>query len=192
MWDNPIEGAYTDYQLNTLENTLSLVEDLDGLIVEIGCWKGRSTATIANFVYPDKIVAVDTWMGNIDEQNVTGKQHPTVKEAAKNNISEEFNENMTNHTKRNFVTYKMDCFDYLEYLSHDVKFCHIDASHDYESVKKTIDMIMPHIVKGGVICGDDIIAANKNRADLEGGVERAVIELLPEYKRDRNFWWWVK
>ena len=77
-------------------------------------------------------------------------------------------------------------------MTDDIKLCHIDASHDYESVKKTIEMIMPHIVKGGVICGDDIIAANKNRTDLEGGVERAVIETLPGHKIDRNCWWWIK
>jgi len=192
MWSNPIKGDYTDYQLNTLENTLSLVQDLEGWVIEIGCWKGRSTATIANFIYPDSLFAVDTWVGNVDEQNVTGKEHPTVKEAKVNNIFEEFDNNMTNHTKRNFVAYKMDCFDYLENLTDDIKLCHIDASHDYESVKKTIDMIMPHIVEGGVICGDDIIAANKNRVDLEGGVERAVIEMLPGHKIDRNFWWWIK
>lgn len=73
-----------------------------------------------------------------------------------------------------------------------ISFCHIDASHDYNSVKKTIEMILPNMVYGGVLCGDDILYANVNRPDLNGGVERAVQELLPNYTQIGNFWYWKK
>jgi hypothetical protein len=34
--------------------------------------------------------------------------------------------------------------------------------------------------------------AGKNRVDLEGGVERAVEELLPNFRSIGNLWYWVK
>ena len=136
--------------------------------------------------------ACDTWKGNIDEGNVTGKLHPTAKVAASVDVKAIFDENIEKHTKGNVKVHQMDCFDYLEKLDKPVKFCHIDASHDYESVKKTIKTLLPKLTKNGVLCGDDIASAHKGRHDLEGGVERAVMELLPGYKKDRNFWWWSK
>ena len=187
-----IDGHYTDKQIKDLVATLDLVDDLDGLIIEIGCWKGKSTAAIANRVHPQILQAVDTWKGNVDEGNVTGKVHPTVKQAMKEDIYAMFQENMEEYTKGNVVPHAQDCFEYLEGLDAPVKFCHIDASHDYMSVKKTIDMIMPHMVEGGVICGDDIKSANMKRKDLEGGVERAVRETLKGFHVIHNFYWWQK
>lgn len=191
MWQNPIDGSYTQYQLDRLVKTTELISK-DGLIIEIGAWKGRSTATIANTIYPKMLHVVDTWQGNIDEQKVTGKSHSTVKEASNKDIFKLFEENMKKHTKCNYISYKMDCFDYLNGLKDKITFCHIDASHDYKSVKKTIEILLPLVVNGGILCGDDIASANKNRLDLQGGVERAVMELLPGYERDRNFWWHIK
>lgn len=188
-----IVGDYPEHQINRLIEVIgNRLAPLDGDIVEIGCWKGRSAEAIANKVYPEVLHAVDTWQGNIDEQNVTGKLHPTVKEASKKDIFSIFSENMRVHTKGNVETHQMDCHEFVDQHKGPIKFCHVDASHDYESVKKTLVKLLPKMVKGGIICGDDISSANKGRKDLEGGVERAVVELLPNYRRDRNFFWWVK
>jgi hypothetical protein len=59
-------------------------------------------------------------------------------------------------------------------------------------VKKTIEMLLPRLTEGAILCGDDIASAHRGRLDLEGGVERAVMELLPGYIKDKNFWWWSK
>ena len=75
--------------------------------------------------------------------------------------------------------------------NNSVKFIHIDASHEYESVYKTIELILPKMVKGGIICGDDFKSANIYRVDLNGGVERAVRELLPNFENIDNLWFWV-
>ena len=47
------------------------------------------------------------------------------------------------------------------------------------------------MVKGGIICGDDFLNANINSADLHGGVERAVRELLPNFKNIDNLWYFI-
>ena len=46
------------------------------------------------------------------------------------------------------------------------------------------------LVPLGVLCGDDFLSAHARRADLDGGVERAVRKLLPKFKAVQNFWHW--
>jgi len=128
----------------------------------------------------------------LSKQWLTVHTDPTVKQAMKEDIYAIFQENMKEYTKGNIVSHVQDCFEYLEELDAPIKFCHIDASHDYMSVKKTIDMLMPHMIEGGVICGDDIKSANMKRKDLEGGVERAVRETLKGFHIIHNFYWWQK
>ena len=94
-------------------------------------------------------------------------------------------------TKSNYVVKKQDCIKFLQDYNEPIKFIHIDASHDYDSVYNTIKLVLPNMVKGGVICGDDFLSANKDRLDLNGGVERAVSELLPNYKNIDNLWFWI-
>ena len=34
-------------------------------------------------------------------------------------------------------------------LGMPIKFCHIDAAHDYDSVRETIELLLPRLVPGG-------------------------------------------
>ena len=80
---------------------------------------------------------------------------------------------------------------WLTMFKEPIKFIHIDASHDYESVKKTIDLVKPKVVLGGIICGDDFLTADLSRHDLHGGVERAVKESFgTSYQNIGNLWFW--
>jgi hypothetical protein len=80
---------------------------------------------------------------------------------------------------------------WLKIFNEPVKFIHIDASHEYDSVAETIKLILPNMVKGGIICGDDFINAHIGRTDLNGGVEKAVRELLPGFQNKGNLWFWI-
>lgn len=186
-----VEGQYQDWQIDLLSQRAKEALNIDGIFVEIGCWKGKSGTAIANTINPKKLYCVDTWKGNIDEGNITGKIHPTVKEAENNDIFLQFKNNIEKYTEGNVIPIRKDCFKYLEELNEKVAFCHIDASHDYPSVKKTIEMLLPHTKKGTILCGDDFKSANIKRKDLLGGVEKAVRECLPNFNHDRNFWWCV-
>ena len=117
--------------------------------------------------------------------------------ARERDIFVEFQKNVQELTKGNITPYKMDCFVYLATLQDKVKFCHIDASHDYASVKQTIRMLIPKLIPGGILCGDDYTTAHMEREDLQGGVQKAVIEMCPGHMFSGqaffgNFWWWVK
>ena len=176
------EDWYSDRQIEELKKTINKILYLEGSIVEIGCWEGRSTIAIANMCYPELVEAVDTWKGNYDED----PDHPSVKLAEERDIYKEFCLNIKIMTKGNIIPFKQDCFDFLSNFSKPIKFCHIDASHDYFSVKKTIEMVLPNLVNEAIICGDDFGSGNHKK--LFGGVKRAVKEMCPGYTVVGRFW----
>lgn len=185
------ENWYSDKQCNDLQNLVKLTCDISGSIIEIGCWEGKSTVNIANTCYPEILICNDTWLGNIQESIITGVKNISEIIVETRNVYGCFINNMDTLTRRNYTVVKMDCMEWLEKYNENIKFIHIDASHDYESVYKTIELCLPKMVKGGVMCGDDFESANINRIDLHGGVERAVRELLPNFNSIGNLWYYI-
>jgi predicted O-methyltransferase YrrM len=180
------EDWYGETQIFQLVDKVKLVENHDGIIVEIGCWEGKSTTALANAVYPQKLFAVDTWKGNYDEN----PNNISVHLAKERNVLEEFIKNSKELTRGNIIPFQMDCFAFLNAIQIPIKFCHIDACHDYKSVRTTIELLIPKLVSGGILCGDDFITANMWREDLKGGVQKAVMDTCPGFYYIENFWWW--
>ena len=172
------EDWYADSQLVELAKVAETVKMLPGLFIEIGCWEGKSTIRIANTIYPAILHAVDSWRGNINEDS----NHPTVKILQARDVFSTFKLNIQTDTQGNVKIFQIDCFEYLANVEEPIVFCHIDASHNYADVKRTIEMLLPHVVIGGILCGDDY-----NR-----GVMEAVKELLPDHGSILNFWYWKK
>jgi len=164
------------------------IEPLSGAVVELGCWEGASTCALANAIHPERLIAVDTWQGNVDES----PDHETVRLLRERDVKAVFEANLKAYTKGNVEPVQQDCHQFLSHYDCPVKLCHVDACHDYASVKRILEALLPKMVPGGVLCGDDILSAHVGRSDLQGGVERAVSELLPGYFRRGNFWYWVK
>jgi hypothetical protein len=185
------EDWYSDDQCNDLIELVKSVNHLNGVLIEIGCWEGKSTICIANNCFPNVLICNDTWLGNVTESKVTGEKHITEVILEQRDVYNTFITNMNNNTKKNYTVVKEDCIEWLQTFNEYVKFIHIDASHDYDSVAETIRLILPNMVNGGIICGDDFIHSNINRHDLNGGVEKAVRELLPGFQTRGNLWNWV-
>jgi predicted O-methyltransferase YrrM len=186
------ENWYIESQLQDLSMLLYRTKQLEGNIVEIGCWEGKSAVHLANHSYPENLICNDTWMGNIQESIVTGTEHVTEQILKQRDVYGIFVNNMNTLTKQNYSIVKEDCIEWLSSYDKPIKFIHIDASHEYESVFKTIQLALPKMVKNGVMCGDDFVSANMGRADLHGGVERAVRELLPTFRNIDNLWYYIK
>jgi predicted O-methyltransferase YrrM len=189
--DNPVapvfhENWYSEQQLRLLAESYTLVRRLPGAVVEIGSWEGRSTVELANACYPETLIAVDTWEGNLDE----AADHPSVLIARQRDVLAVFLHNLRTLTRGNVLALRMDCHAFLASCVGPVKFCHIDASHDYRSVRRTLEALLPNLVPGAILCGDDFQTAHAGRADLQGGVERAVRECLPGFQVSGNFWHW--
>lgn len=172
------EDCYSETQRKDLEQAFRPVRYLDGAVVELGSWEGRSTVILANAAYPLDVFAVDTWAGNLAK----GSEHPTVIAARNRDIFLKFACNIKHMTRNNVFPFVITSTDFLNRFRSPIKFCHIDACHDYRSVRADIEGALRLLVDGGVLCGDD----------LEGGVERAVRELLPGFRTKRNFWYWRK
>ncbi|MDQ6867047.1 MAG: class I SAM-dependent methyltransferase [Pseudomonadota bacterium] len=162
------------------------VRRLSGAVIEIGCWEGRSTVVLAHACHPETLLAIDTWRGNLDEH----PNHSTVAIVATRDVFQQFLRNIVALTAGNVEPIREDCHAFLQRWQQPVRFAYVDASHDYLSVKRTIEALLPRLVPGGILCGDDILTATCGRADLYGGVERAVRELLPGFATAFNLWWW--
>ena len=71
------EEWYCNAQMVNLNNLLDKVKGIDGRIIEIGCWEGRSTMNLANRCFPENLICNDTWLGNVAESKITGVTHIT-------------------------------------------------------------------------------------------------------------------
>lgn len=186
------ENWYSDKQAEYLQTLSRNVRDLKGAIIEIGCWQGKSTIALANACYPEEVHAVDHWLGNLDED----RNHESVQLASKRDVFMEFKLNIEKFTNGNIIPWRMDWREFMrqwaEKSGRSIKFCHIDACHDYRSVHDNIQAVLPFLVSGGIVCGDDFLTSNLSRRDLDGGVERAVRELLPGFSNHDNLWYWIK
>jgi len=186
------ENWYPDSQCSSLIQLVKCVSELKGNVIEIGCWEGKSTINIANACHPSTLICNDTWLGNIGESKIIGYPHITEIILKNRDVFSIFINNMENNTQKNYKIVREDCLTWLKNFIEPIKFIHIDASHDYFSVSETIKLVLPNMVKYGIICGDDFINANIHREDLNGGVEKAVRELLPGFKNEGNLWYWMK
>jgi hypothetical protein len=73
------EDWYSSKQIADLMLLVEKTKDLSGNLIEIGCWEGKSTINIANKCFPEYLICNDTWLGNVEESNITGKEHITEK-----------------------------------------------------------------------------------------------------------------
>lgn len=194
------EQWYGDTQASYLAGLAAQACNIDGHIIEIGVWQGVSFSYIAKSITPRLALAVDTWRGNEDESLVLQSEHYSVTAARQRDVYQEFLENMRAENITNFHPYKMHWRDFIDVLyphatlngDTPIAFIHIDASHDYVSVRDCITAILPYMANGGIMCGDDYLTASDDRIDLQGGVMRAVKETLPNHEHNNNLWFWRK
>ena len=154
--------------------------------VEVGSWRGRSTAylavNIANSGKNIKLDAVDTWRGSLDE-----KEHQNDPSVVNDTLYTEFIANME-PVKHIVNPVRMDSKEAVDlYEDNSLDFVMIDAGHDYESVKTDITNFLKKVRPGGMIAGDD-------HSIYWPGVQRAVDEMLPDAHVfvDTGTWIYIK
>lgn len=149
----------------------------DGLCLEIGAWEGASTIAIAHGLQGRDLHVVDTWRGNEEEE----EGHPSVIAAKERDVYATFRHNLSVFDINNIVAHRMDWREWKN--DAPIAFAHLDACHDEESVRAQIEALLPRMVPGGILVGDDFYSE---------GVGNAVRSLLPGYEDNERMWRWRK
>lgn len=142
-------------------------------IVEIGAWKGQSTAYLAVEIINSgkniKLDVVDTWKGSKDGSFTAYTDDLKINNG---NIFPIFKQNMK-PVEHIINSMQMESEEaYKLYEDHSLDFLFLDGNHNYEDVKKEILHWLPKIKKGGLIGGHDY-----KHKDLPG-VTKAVDEIF--------------
>jgi len=150
---------------------------MDGKIVEVGSWKGKSTAFLLVEAWNKspriEIYAVDTWLGS--------EEHAGEECIKNGTLYEEFLANVK-PVSRQLVPLRMTSLKGANFFPDQcLDSVFIDAAHDYENVKADIAAWLPKVKKGGVIAGHDYMCGWP-------GVDRAVAEAFNSVDFQQNCW----
>lgn len=162
------EDWFSDWSCEALAELAVKTNGLPGAVLEVGSWEGKSTIALASAV-PDTVHAVDTWNGSPGE--------PSEVLAAERDVYAAF---LTNTAGLNIEAHRMGWRDYLASTDGPLRFVFIDAEHSYEEVRDTIQAVLPRMVPGGIVCGDD---------RHHPPVQQAVGECLGETPVAATLWW---
>jgi predicted O-methyltransferase YrrM len=127
-------------------------------VVELGSWKGRSTAWLAHAVKDrgqGRVVAVDTWAGTATEQ----LHKDLLKDYQPDQLYEEFLGNMRTLGLADVVEpWRMTTIEAARRWDRGatIGVLHIDASHEYLDVRADFEHWGPHVMPGGYIVFDDV------------------------------------
>lgn len=151
-------------------------------IVEIGCFLGRSTYAMADST-KGRVLAIDDFFGPRDTYLVVDGMESKGKSAEiQHRLYSQFCFNMGDLLKIGKVMplvadHRDISIDFIP----DMVF--IDGSHEYLDVLDDIRFWKDKIKRGGIICGHDIQFLD---------VERAVRQIIGEYKVGKNTTIWYK
>lgn len=145
---------------------------VDGRVIEIGSWEGRSTIALANAAWPAIVHAVDTWGGSPGEIS--------AQLAAERDVYATFESNIAAETRGNIEAHRQDWRTYFAEDRTPVRLCFIDAEHTYAEVRDTILTVLPFMATAGIVCGDD---------NHHPPIQRAVFDVLGDAKLDATLWY---
>lgn len=136
------------------------------LVVEFGSWCGRSSVAMAS---ARRLLCVDTWKGSLEHKQTIQSGFDPFGEWLMNTIQyPNIQPIRFDLADKNDVSLMTAAVSFIG--GADMVF--VDASHDYDSVRRDIETAMKILKPGGMLCGHDYSSGWP-------GVMRAVDELLP-------------
>lgn len=146
------------------------------VFVEIGSWKGRSSAFMATEIINSgkkiDFFCIDSWNGD--------------KSGGLKGIDtyDEFLDNMKDVLDRIKIIRKLSVDASKDFLDKSIDFIFIDASHDYESVLEDIRHWYPKLKDNGTIAGHDT-----HVSDVKKAVEEYAKEINRKILYDDHICW---
>ena len=173
-----IEGWFSGTDKKCYDDAVEKYKD-DDIFVEIGSFKGRSSIAMAvNIINSGKKIkfyCVDTWQGSSEHQKNPDVVSGKLKKTFDNNIEPV---NFVINAIQKPSTEAANLFE-----NESLSFVFIDASHDYENVKKDIEAWLPKIKKGGTLAGHDW-----NYSDVRRAVRHCFKKSIKKIKTAHDYW----
>lgn len=148
-----IHGMITNDEAALLFS-IACSQDIDGEILEIGSWLGKSTVHLAmgaKISKNGKVTAVDTFIGNAGKENMYTaplKNSETIIERFRKNIA-------LAGVSKNVDVFHMSSVEAARRYKKPIRLLFIDGCHDYEAAIEDIKIWTPKVMHGGIIILDD-------------------------------------
>jgi len=148
----PIEGYLTDQEIVFLAMT-ALYPTTEGVVLEIGSFKGRSTVVLAKSIREisprEKIVAVDP----LTSPSYTD---PDLK-GAKSSY-DDFVANLKNAGVENNVEFhQMFSSELARIWDRKIRLLWIDGDHTYMGARNDLELFLPHLSNGAIVAFHDLL-----------------------------------
>lgn len=169
------------------------VTDVPLHFVELGCWKGRSTAFMGVEILNSgktniTFTAIDWFKGSDEEAH---KRDPEVA-----NLFEVFRRNLAPVQEalgdRFVVLKEATTLAAEQFADESVHFIMVDAGHTAEAVEADIRAWLPKLAPGGIMAGDDwrwpTVRAGV-RAGLREAINQAVVAPVAPQNTHEYPWW---
>ena len=142
------------------------------VFLEVGCWLGRSACYMAEMIKQSKkritFHVLDTFLGEDMTSNKTDFYDVFIKNMEKAGVVDFVTPHIVDsHSGANI------------FENESLKFIFIDANHQYEFVKKDIELYYPKVKDGGTIAGHDTQAE---------GVRKAIDEFFIEKQKNISYY----
>lgn len=150
------------------------------VIVEVGCWQGRSTRALADHC-PGHVLAIDRWGPPIHYED--GRPHEL-----NTDVFAQFYEHLADHLASGTVIPVPKAFAEVAPTlpAGSVDFCFIDGDHRYAAMRHDIEAAVRLVRPGGVIAGHDYLNS------VWPGVRKAVDERFGTPDTIDNIWYVVQ
>ena len=133
---------------------LCYFQELQGDVVEVGSWLGRSSVFLAQAVKESnngKFYAIDHFQGNKGKENLYSKHVPLA------DIKQQYIRNLEKVNLMDWVNLlDMPSADAVKCIkSNQIRLLFLDGDHTREGVQKDIELFMPMLNSGSIIVFDD-------------------------------------
>jgi len=128
----------------------------NSVCLEIGVWKGALSKLILKVVKPQKLYLIDPWtfQAEFKERWYGGAlaENQVDMDEIYNDVLNKFGkyENVIinrDYSEKVVIKFKDNYFDWI----------YLDGNHEYEFVKKDLELYLPKLKPGGYIVGDDYL-----------------------------------
>ena len=145
-------------------------------MIEIGSYMGESTMMFASSNLFTTITCIDPHEGEEEFNDIFGYTWEDVEKEF--SLNTRYFENIIHHKKYSYEIHDIFSDEHYDFI-------YVDGSHEYEDVKRDLELYLPKVKPGGFIAGHDYM-------EYFDGVQKAVFEVVGEPEKIFRDYSWIK